>query len=401
MFSAYDITKTDKVYAMNGNHKKLLWVRAVKITTLLLVVVLFVLLMPVNDFDDAPRIKNFYLEEPNSLDVVVLGSSEDYAGYSPVLAYEEYGFTSYPFVFSANAFSLFKGQLDEVLRAQSPKVIVVDVAEIINVRDHDTVLRQFLAAIPFSQHKIELIREYGDSAEVLSYLFPFFVNHGKSDTRTMLDYIKLNTATRERGYSLLKGAISFTGSGENWDGPYVTPINTSGDYSTVDLQQDVIDQCRNMLAACQAHPEVTFLFVNYPHRIATEEQYQHFQQMNAVGELIKSAGYDFLNLDAMTDVLGLMPETDFYNNHHMNLYGQYKTTRFLCEILAKEYQVRESQISPENREKWDTCVEYQKLYYQLFDEEFKARDPEEFGLWLQENTWLLSKLEEMKQEHDS
>ena len=280
-------------------------------------------------------------------------------------------------------------------------MIVVDVAEVTNIRDNDTVLRQFLAAIPFSRHKINLIREYGDPKEVLSYLFPFFVNHGQSDLRTMVDYVKLNTATKQRGYSLLKGAITFTGSGENWDGPYVTPINTSGDYSTAELSQEVIDQCQLMLEACQEHPEITFLFVNYPHRITTEEKYHSFQEMNTVGELIENAGYDFLNLDAMTDDLGLVPETDFYNNHHMNLYGQYKTTRFLCEILTRKYHVGESQVSPENREKWNNCAEYQELYYQLFDEEFKTRAPEEFGLWLQEDTWLLAKLEEMKQDRCS
>ena len=63
-------------------NSKTTWIRIVKIAAVLLPAVLMILFMPVNDFGDAPRIRDFYLEEPNSLDVVVMGSSEDYTGYS-------------------------------------------------------------------------------------------------------------------------------------------------------------------------------------------------------------------------------------------------------------------------------------------------------------------------------
>lgn len=377
--------------------KKYIYSRIIKIFLLLLPIVLFVLLMPVNDFDDATRIQNFYLEDPNSLDVVLIGSSENYAGYSPVLAYEEYGFTSYPYTLSANAFSLFRGQLEEVLRVQSPKIVMVDVAEIAYPKsDDETVFRQFIAGIPFSAHKVSLIHEYADGQDVMSYYLPFFINHGNATAKTMLGYIKTNYSIQKRGYSLLKGTLTFTGSGENWDGPYVTPINTSGDHSTADLSPSVIKECENVLSVCKEHPEVTFIFINSPHRITTAEKYADYQKINAIGNLVQKNGYDFINLESMIDEIGIIPETDFYNNHHMNLYGQYKTTRFLCEILSQKYGIGDSSISPENQEKWETCVEYQHLYYQLFDKLFHTRDPEEFGLWLQEDIWLLEELEQMR-----
>lgn len=379
-------------------NSKTIVIRTIKIIALLLPAALLVLLFPVNDFGDAPRIQNFYLEEPNSLDVIILGSSENYAGYSPVLAYEEYGFTSYPFVFSANAFSLFEGQLEEVLRVQSPKMIVVDIAELIYPeRDSDTVFRQFMAGIPLSRHKIELVHKYGDPEQILSYFFPFYVNHGKSDLTTLWKYTEENAGVRQRGYSLLKGTVTFTGSGENWDGPYVTPINTSGDHSTVELRPEIVEACQRVLDACRKHPEIQFIFINSPHRITTEERYLAYQTVNAAGALIESGGYDFINLESMTDEIGIVPETDFYNNHHMNLYGQYKATRFLCNILTEKYGLTPGQLSAGNQAKWDICVEYNHLYYQLFEENFQSRKPDEFGLWLQEDAWLLSKLEEMKQ----
>lgn len=382
------------------SHKKTAWVRMLKIAALMIPMLLLISLFPVNDYDDSVRIQNFYLETPNSLDVVVLGSSEDYAGYSPVLAYEEYGFTSYPYVFSANDFSIFEEQLEEVLRVQSPKMILVNIAEIINLRPHDdTVLRQFLAGIPFSWHKVEMIHAYGDSKEILSYYFPFIVNHGKADAETLADYIKGNTAVRHRGYSLLKGAITYTGTGEYWDGPYVTPINTTGDHSVTELEPDVIGQCQYVVDVCRKHPDIQFVFINSPHRLTTESRYHAYQEINAAGALIEESGFDFINLESMTDEIGIDPEADFYNNHHMNLHGQYKTTRFLCDLLTKEYGLVPGAHSEEDQAKWDTCVEFQKLYYQLFEEGFRSRQSVEDGRWLKEDIQLLTKLEEMKQQN--
>lgn len=90
--------------------------RVLKIVALLVLVVLFVAYVPVGDLEDTRRIEDFYLEEPGSLDVVLMGASDVYAGFSPVLAYEEYGFTSYPFVLSGNFLPLFRGQLEAIFQ---------------------------------------------------------------------------------------------------------------------------------------------------------------------------------------------------------------------------------------------------------------------------------------------
>lgn len=369
-----------------------------KIVALLVLVVLFVAYVPVGDLEDTRRIEDFYLEEPGSLDVVLMGASDVYAGFSPVLAYEEYGFTSYPFVLSGNYLPLFRGQLEAIFQTQTPKMIVVEISEAVHCKgsDYDTVFRQFIAGVPLSREKVRLIHEFGDREQLLSYYLPFFVHHGSTDLKTLKKGVEIRNITNRRGYSLLKGTLTFTGSGENWDGPYVTPMNTTGDHSTAEIPSDMAKDFLEFLSCCREHPETQFLFVNFPHRISNEERYRTYQVTNAVGELIESSGFDFINLESMLDDIGIQPETDFYNNDHMNLYGQYKVTRFLSNILAKEYGIGASQLSQLSAERWDTCVEYNHLYYTLFDQEFKARDSEKFGLWLKENSWLISRLEEMK-----
>lgn len=200
------------------------------------------------------------------------------------------------------------------------------------------------------------------------------------------------------GYSLLKGTITYTGTGEYWDGPYVTPRNTSGDTSIAQLQPEVIEQCRDVLDVCRKHPDIQFVFINLPHRITTESRYREYQEVNAAGALIEKAGFDYINLESMTDEIGIVPEADFYNNHHMNLYGQYKATRFLCDLLTRNYDIEPRAISPKDQARWDTCVEFSKLYYQLFEEGFRSRQSVEDGRWLKEDASLFKAIEEMKRE---
>ena len=381
--------------------KKLVFTRILKMLLLIIPALLFVLLLPINEFDDSRRIREYLLEEPNSLDVVVMGASDVYAGYSPVLAYDEFGFTGYSYVLSGNHIELIPGQLEEVLHSQSPKLIVIEITELLKYGPYagvkDTTLRQYLAGVPLSQNKLKMIWEYGDRTDLLSYIIPFMANHGNTDIASIMETVRSRDCVQKRGYSLLKGSLTFTGSGENWDGEYVTPYNTNHDDSRAEIPQDVKENFQYLLTYLKEKGLNNVVFVNFPHRITTEELYTRYQFTNTLGDLIESYGYDFINLERELEAVGIQPETDFYNNAHMNLYGQYKVTRYLCNILKTEYGIGESQLSARNKERWDTCVEYQHLYYQLFDYEFRNRDPEEFGLWLKEDAWLDTRLNELRE----
>ena len=68
--------------------------------------------------------------------------------------------------------------------------------------------------------------------------------------------------------------------------PYVTPINTAGYASTAEQPPEVIAECQAVLDACARYPQIRFVFFNAPHRLTTEERYQWYQRMNALGEMM-------------------------------------------------------------------------------------------------------------------
>ena len=73
------------------------------------------------------RMEAFYLEEKESIDAVLIGASDVYAGYSAPYAYEKYGYTSYPYATQSSPASIVLPQLKEVIKYQNPKMIIVEI----------------------------------------------------------------------------------------------------------------------------------------------------------------------------------------------------------------------------------------------------------------------------------
>lgn len=138
--------------------------RALRAVIFLLIVVLLYSaaanVLSVNNTWDMRHIRGFYLEPQDSLDVVMLGASELYTGFSSPLAWQQYGFTSYPLAVSSMPSCLYDSMLTETMRRQTPKVVVVEINGFLydfNQDETDTGLHKWLDNIPMSRNKVQTI----------------------------------------------------------------------------------------------------------------------------------------------------------------------------------------------------------------------------------------------------
>ena len=145
--------------------KKLYITRAIKITALLLIVVLFSLVLQsyvlVHYDGNRMRLDGYYLEEKNSLDVVFIGASDIYASFAPGLAYEKFGFTSYSYATASSTAGAAKTMLKEVLRTQNPQKIVIEVNAFLYGFDNDSKIssvRNYIDNVPLNENKIEYLQ---------------------------------------------------------------------------------------------------------------------------------------------------------------------------------------------------------------------------------------------------
>lgn len=365
--------------------------RVVKLVALLLPAVMLVLMIPYNNQLETPRIQGFYKEGEDTLDVVVLGSSEVFAAFAPGLAYDEYGFTSYNYAISQNFIDLFQPQMEEILRTQSPEIVVVDINAAMYVSRNNrygSIFRTYIEGVPLSWNKIRTILEFPYREQPLSYYFPFIMYHGSMSLRELYVMWSNVKSLEKNGGALLKGASSCL-----LDEYRGEAMDISGDHSKMDMPEENERKLREFLEYCQSVQGTKILFTSFPHRIVVEDAYDRLRQSNAAADIIRSYGFDYINMEYLGEEIGLDYRQDYYDDDHMNIYGQKKFTRYLSRLLTEEYGISSRKQSPLNRERWEQTVKYTKLYCAYYE---KLNEDGPKDTMLVEQAWLISELNWME-----
>ena len=334
--------------------------RFVAIISLLLIPIVLFCMTQRNVNHNTLRIQGFYQEEKNSIDVLFFGASDVSNGFSPGLAYGEYGYTSYPYTVDANKTEFFVSQIKEALRYQSPKCIVVEITGCLSgVYSDDeqklAVMRQFTDEMPISMNKISIINQFVNN-DKLSYYFPAIAHHGQLSNISSF-YTRMKQTIR--GYTLLKGIVTSNAKQE-----YDQIMDVNDDLSTLPVSdntgviEELLEYCKTL--------DTKVLFVRFPHRITNEVGYKELKRANEFGRIIESNGFEFINFDHAIGEIGLDLENDFYSDSHLNVHGQIKLTRYFSEILTKHYSLGKSDLSQQNIERWKKSYEYTKLFYQYY-----------------------------------
>ena len=161
---------------------------------------------------DSWRIRNFYKEAPDSLDVVVVGSSEVSAGCYPGIMYDKYGITNYNVSVDSASPKIWKSEVREILTKQKPKVILFEISGALYLDDKkifdDAALRRFFDNIPFSADKISDLRNGNLKEDLFSYVFPLIKYHG--DLGNAFNAHSSKKYYDKAGCSKLKGVFSYT-----------------------------------------------------------------------------------------------------------------------------------------------------------------------------------------------
>lgn len=305
------------------------------------------------------RVKGFYLEDKDSVDVVFIGSSEVYAGFSSCYAYEKFGFTSYPVATQSNVVQSFKAQIKSAIKEQHPKLIVVEVNGALYGNDEnlekEVNLRNYVDNIPFNSDKAELISEYVTENQ-LEYYLPIIKYHSVwNDFPKDLKWNLSIMQSTVRGHNYLKGAKSKSQIYTTDAKIYNSKLKNND--TKKDLTEKSEKYLRDCLEYCKSENIDNIVFVRFPH-IVIKKTAARFYRGNAIGDIISEYGYDYINFERNFDDTGLDVNTDFYNVDHLNIYGQMKFTEYFGRYIQEKYGISESNLTPSQKEEWDTCVKY-------------------------------------------
>ena len=311
------------------------------------------------------RIKGFYQEDRDSLDVVYLGASDVYSDIAPGYAYRRDGITGYLFASQADTILNYKSQLKNILSRQKNALVVIEVNGALYGDDEETTkeanLRNYTDNAPLDGIKLEWIMQNGKDNKA-EYLLPIIKYHGVwNDLSTEQKYRRTVVKDQMRGYNYLKGVL-------NWTVEFKSPqpsLNSSLPAASgrreplTELEESSL---RDLLEYCKSENLTNVVFARFPH-IVTEKNFERFERSNTIGDIVEEYGYDYLNFERDIALTGLDEEHDFYNYDHLNIYGQQKFTAFLTDYLKERYALSPHELTDSQQEEWELCADYYAAYY--------------------------------------
>lgn len=339
------------------------------------------------------RLKGFYLEDGQSLDVVVLGASEAYSDFAPGHAYNKCGVTGYVFATASNSILNYKSQLKNILSRQNPDVIVIELNGAVYGDEEEDYkeanLRNYSDNVPLDGVKLEWMQQNVKENHA-EFLFPMLKYHGVwTDFPDNMLYQKTIWQDKARGYNYLKGILNETTIFKSTQRSMNRILSRSGK-SKKPLTATEEQGLRDLLQYCKDQKLSNVVFARFPH-IVVRRTFERFERGNTVGDIVAEYGFDYLNFERDYDQTGLSEQTDFYNLDHLNVYGQKKFTEYLTNILKERYSLSARKLTEAQQQEWRTCGKYYDAYFRYSDGQIKSNNRQE----LSEDSELIEKLREL------
>lgn len=300
--------------------------------------------------DSTFKLDAFYELPDNSVDVLVLGSSHAYQGINTAVMWKEYGYAAYDLCGAAQPIWNTYYYLEEALKTQTPKVIILDVYTLHYTSEYGetSFAIKNTYGLKWSDTKKEAIEVSFDTESTGNqYFIELLQYHSRYSDLSKTDFYPYQ-ANREM-YENHKGFYCYFRS-EKVNEPAL---------DDVDYKNEMTDKCLfyyKMILELAESKNIPVMVTAIP--FAAEPYHQGF--FNAAEEIADDYGAPFFNfLTEYKEAAGIDYSTDFADGQHLNHLGNTKLTRFLANFIRVNYNVPDNRGN-ENYTSWDADAE---VYY--------------------------------------
>lgn len=270
------------------------------------------------------RANGFLAEKENTLDVLVIGDSESFSAISPMLMWEEYGFTAYVCGTVGQYLNESYQYLRNAFESQSPKVVLLET----NAIYRDSSLSNYLFA------KGEL-------------LFPVFRYHDRWKSMRPGDLL------RKVKYTHIEDCKGFQIADITEPAPAQEHMIPSDEAEEIPVLNRI--NLWEIQSLCESHGAVLVL-VSVPSRLNW-----NYERHNGIAAYAGEHGISYLDLNLEEEAVPIDWAADTRDaGDHMNYSGAVKVTDYLGAYLKKTYAL------PDHREEsgyegWRESMEHYRM----------------------------------------
>ena len=322
--------------------------------------------------DKGGTINGLYDEPAASLDVLYLGGSHANAAFDPMSLYETYGYTGYVLYSWAQPMWTSYYYLEEALKTQNPKVVVLDAFGMaygntyLATSDYDSTSDQYSLLIRPGLTRVKLAlamsRCQAEHKSITRYL-PHVRYHNRWKSLTASDWLWpfVTEHSTNKGF----GPLYLT---ESFDTPAVP--ESPAPATIYAPCQEYLDK----IGALCAEKGIPLVVTVTPYILASDAEYDLYRQ---VGDWCAANGAAFLNYLEGEDAarLGFDYGTDLADHGHVNWRGAAKITADLGAFLAEHYDLPDHRNDPAYRQ-WEADLLVEKQDKQNMDLKLQATLPD-------------------------
>lgn len=302
------------------------------------------------------NILGYYAEKDDSLDVVFVGPSSVYRYWSPMRAWDSYGFTSYDYSVSAMSRATILTAIKDLRRSQTPAVIVVDVRPFINVNEInklDSPERNMLDSIDVGPVRLQGVKYLSDHSGISGQEI------GSAYMELAQYHNNKAALAEELNWQLIDNRLNGSADGgEFYKGFAIAAKHTYLSEDMIHLSEGIADEVSEYYMDILEYGKknnLTFLFVASPKSISEKQS----EILNRMRLAAKEYGYGFIDGHCFYKEMNLDFTTDFYNSGHVNILGAEKWTEFVGEYLVREFDLPDHRKDPEY-DAWNAVCEQYK-----------------------------------------
>lgn len=271
-----------------------------------------------------------YYDEPKDHEVIFIGDCEVYANFSPMVMYEESGIKAYVRGSSQQLIWQSYYLLEETLKYEVPRVVVLNVNSMRYDRESSAVSeaynRLMIDNMKWSREKVDLINASKTEEEsLISYVFPILRYHSRFDELTSEDfeYLFKNKKNTYNGFLINKNVKP------------VTNLPTKRALANYEFDEECYNYLQKIADLCKSN-NIELVLIKAP----SVYPYWYDEYNTQIEEFAEKNDIDFYNLLNNVEEVGIDYSKDTYDGGlHLNLTGATKLSKYFAKILKQNYNL--------------------------------------------------------------
>ena len=271
------------------------------------------------------KVRGFYNEPEESMDVIGFGSSRMYCTLDPLVLHHETGLRAYVLATQQQPLKATWYYMQEALRRQSPRLLILEATMAFRPDSEttDAEIRDCLDPLPWSKNKLALIRELVPAGQRAAYYFNFLKYHQRWKELSAKDFDFSYLGKRDvfRGYMYLTPERGADCRQQSYDNVEAMPI-----------PEENLTLLRKMAQLAKENG-ASLLLLAAPYETVTDD----LGYLRSLYAFCAAEGIDFLDLNLVYDELGIDNAKDFFDIGHFNVSGSTKATRYIADYINRNY----------------------------------------------------------------